>query len=488
MKKKYYDRSYELIEQKNNILLLFSYSEDSDEQYCVVNKSDVDVIRDNYTRLSEQYLVQLERDEKKLSMYEYDELTNAQLHFEQAVLDQNINTEQWHQCAVEAYKAYLATVKDNIQSNDWRDSTRNQEEFFQAYKKQYAKEQALEKIAGYKNDKAYEKTVPLCLKDKSMFVAWKYFWSDKNERIIKLPINPRNNRAADTSDYKTWSTFEKACEIADKNNYHGVGIVFNGRGLMGIDIDDCFNDGELAQKARDIVEEVNSYTEISPSGKGIHILCFGNLPSGDMYKRKDDLEMYDTGRFFTLTGKCLDGKFRKIPARASTQQAIDNISQKYLKRESIRRKSNVVEEILTIDDDVFIKKIMQSKKGTDFINMYEKGLPPMDEQGAVVLGCRKDRDRDGTLDNTDWSKVDFHFCGVLAFYNPPKEQVDRIYRNSKLMRTKWDTYRGSQTYGEITISQAYNTRASVYDHTVAKIQAIGHKYDKKISKKIQEME
>lgn len=63
--------------------------------------------------------------------------------------------------------------------------------------------------------------------------------------------------------------------------------------------------GEVAVWAQQIIEGLDGYTELSPSGAGIHIIVRGELPGGG--NRKGPLEMYDTKRFFTMTGHVLGG-------------------------------------------------------------------------------------------------------------------------------------------------------------------------------------
>jgi putative DNA primase/helicase len=43
---------------------------------------------------------------------------------------------------------------------------------------------------------------------------------------------------------------------------------------------------------------------------------------------------------------------------------------------------------------------------------------------------------------------------TLAYYTKDAQQIDRIFRQSKLMRNKWDQLHGSETYGAITIAKA----------------------------------
>lgn len=126
----------------------------------------------------------------------------------------------------------------------------------------------------------------------------------------KIPYDAKTGRAAKVNVPATWCTFAEAVQALQetdgngKPRYTGVGFMFSNSGLVGIDIDKCVIDGKLTEKARDIVEMLDSYTEISTSGTGLHIIMKGYVP-GDR-NRKDGVEMYDKNRFFVMTGSVLE--------------------------------------------------------------------------------------------------------------------------------------------------------------------------------------
>lgn len=88
----------------------------------------------------------------------------------------------------------------------------------------------------------------------------------------------------------------------------GIGFMFSvSDPYTGIDLDKCLNaeTGELEPWAQRCVDLFNSYTEITPSGKGLHIIIRGKLPGKG--RKKGKFEVYDRGRFFTFTGNVFDG-------------------------------------------------------------------------------------------------------------------------------------------------------------------------------------
>jgi len=124
------------------------------------------------------------------------------------------------------------------------------------------------------------------------------------DRSNKVPYYIDKTRKASPTDVATWSTYADAVACVDDG--FGLGFVFK-RGFTGIDIDKCFVDGVLTDRARDLVAMFDSYTELSPSGNGLHIICEGMLP-GARGVRKDGVEMYSRQRYFTMTGDVFDGR------------------------------------------------------------------------------------------------------------------------------------------------------------------------------------
>ena len=100
-----------------------------------------------------------------------------------------------------------------------------------------------------------------------------------------------------------------AVESKQSSKLSGIGYVFTKDDpFIGIDLDDCFEDGQLTPAAADIVRWADSYTEKSVSGNGLHIIVKGNLPEGFANKISMEhvgfkcLEMYDHRRYFTMSG------------------------------------------------------------------------------------------------------------------------------------------------------------------------------------------
>lgn len=117
----------------------------------------------------------------------------------------------------------------------------------------------------------------------------------------KVPIDPHTGGGARANDPSTWGTLNQALDAVMRYSLDGIGIEL-GNGLCGIDLDHCFDDLGIviADWATDIIKTMDSYTEVSPSGTGIHILFSGSIPEGS--RKNNGVEMYAGGRYFTVTG------------------------------------------------------------------------------------------------------------------------------------------------------------------------------------------
>ena len=115
------------------------------------------------------------------------------------------------------------------------------------------------------------------------WVAYRLTWDEKKEKIKKIPINPHDGTQAKANDPTTWGTYEEATTFAMRQGLiagksGGIGFEF-ANGYAGIDLDDVIDEkGNLTDYAAEIVQIMNSYTEISPSDKGIHILFKIDVP------------------------------------------------------------------------------------------------------------------------------------------------------------------------------------------------------------------
>ena len=140
----------------------------------------------------------------------------------------------------------------------------------------------------------------------------------------KIPRNAIKSLPASSTNPDTWSSFETSISAVENGTYDYIGFVFNDNGIVGIDIDDGYDeDGFLSEIAVDIIGRCKSYTEKSKSGRGFHILLKGDLP----FKGKNNLkgvEIYKAARYFIMTGETL-----LYTEMLENQEVIDYIVEKY---------------------------------------------------------------------------------------------------------------------------------------------------------------
>jgi len=148
--------------------------------------------------------------------------------------------------------------------------------------------------------------VPLALRMLNQWVAWKR--ERRDGKWTKVPIRPSDGRTrASVDDPRTWGSFEQACN-APRDRVQGIGFVFTEDDpYCGLDFDGCISDdGELHPAAAEILAELNAYQERSPSQRGMHAIVEAILGSGRKTSKTPwggDFEVYDRGRFFTVTGQ-----------------------------------------------------------------------------------------------------------------------------------------------------------------------------------------
>ena len=174
--------------------------------------------------------------------------------------------------------------------------------------------------------------IPQLLRGWPQWVTW---GRTADGGLDKVPRSVQGCNASST-DPATWATFEQAAEVVRSGRSEGVGFVFGGeRNFVGVDLDGCRNKetGKIEEWARGIITDLDSYSEISPSGTGVKVYCLGRSPfdTGRNQKleqfpavdpiKKPGIEVYDHARFFAMTGNRLGGKLPKEPQERTAQVA-----------------------------------------------------------------------------------------------------------------------------------------------------------------------
>lgn len=281
--------------------------------------------------------------------------------------------------------------------------------------------------------------IPQELKQLKNWCVWKY--QERNGKKTKIPFNAETGEFAKSNDSSTWSDYETAvnCQGAD-----GVGFFFEPP-YVGIDLDNIEDDLHLyrnGDRLDNIVAEFTdafkSYTEVSPSGNGLHIIIKGKIPGNR--KRKGNIEMYDSGRFFTMTGNKIS-KYSEI--NNVNPQVFKEIHSKYLPDNTVPIPTrNTAQTIHNLSEMEIINEIYKSKQARLFDDLMK-----------------------GNWDRhySSQSEADMAMANILAFWCAKDySQMDSIFRQSGLYRGKWDEKRKNSTYGEQTLFKAINEASNIY--------------------------
>ena len=143
--------------------------------------------------------------------------------------------------------------------------------------------------------------VPPEIEGLRQFLVWRL--ESREGKPTKVPYSPHGGMGSST-DPSTWGTLEKAQKAAERGDYSGIGFVISPP-FVGIDFDYCINEeGQIDPSIKEVIDWFDSYTEISPSGRGIHILIKGSFdgPGFNRHVEGRKIEVYQKARYFTFTG------------------------------------------------------------------------------------------------------------------------------------------------------------------------------------------
>ena len=215
----------------------------------------------------------------------------------------------------------------------------------------------------------------------------------------------------------------------------GVGFVFTAEDdYVGIDLDGCIDPdtGAITNEAIAIVNAINSYTEISPSGTGLHIIAKGTLPPGR--RRKGGSEAYEELRYFTFTGNILPGTPATIEERTAALAEFHRI---YLADPEPKPTPLMPRGSGTLGDLDLIQRARAARNGHKFSKLFDGDFSDYPSQ----------------------SEGDLALVSGIAFWTPDADQIDRIFRMSGLVRRKWHR----EDYRDSTIEKALAGRTEFYE-------------------------
>jgi hypothetical protein len=268
----------------------------------------------------------------------------------------------------------------------------------------------------------------------------------------------------------------------------GIGVVLiPENGYVGGDLDGCVNPvtGHIAAWATEIISELATYTELSPSGTGLRFFAAGTLPPRG--RRKGAIEIYTDRRYLTLTGWHLEESPVTIEPR---QTQLDNLWCRLFGPQigdtvwTVRENGDIqnaqpftIAAIAPAPSGELYAQFIETSTGHPLMRCEKTPapqsttLPWLLDDGDVVRRIKhaSNSARVAALAQGDWtqnyasqSEADLAMCCHLAFWSRDAAQIDRLFRSTALLRDKWDEKRGAQTYGERTIAEALARQTAHY--------------------------
>lgn len=293
--------------------------------------------------------------------------------------------------------------------------------------------------------------IPAELRERRQWILWRFEWrKDDPEHQLKptkIPYIPRPGCGkASVTNPADWGTFDEAVQAPltcvepvdhdtplEVSGYSGLGFVFTANDpYTGIDLDDTQGNEEAYQRQFKVFREFDSYSELSPSGKGMHIFVKGQIPGGKG-RRRAFIELYCQERFFTMTGNVQ----RDVPI--AERQELLNILYEQM-GPPVKEYAHVQDQAQTETDEEIIAQARRALNGDKFSDLYD---------GDWVSHYPGD----GTGDQ---SRADFALIDILAYWSKNQAQVTRLFLQSQLGQR--DKARSRPSYVENMVKRAYDNQ------------------------------
>ena len=281
--------------------------------------------------------------------------------------------------------------------------------------------------------------VPVDLTDAAQWLVWRSV--ARKGKPAKVPFTAAGPPYRPGSE-RGLATFAEALARWERGGYDGLGFAFLANDpFVGIDLDWKHLPGEgVPPVARAFVRRFGSYAELSPSGRGLHIIVRGRLPA-DARRRVDvmgvHVEVYDRDRYFTVTGERLPESAHSV---TDAQGVLDAMYAKLLRRPP--RPSPNLHPPTNLDDDELLRRAFAARNGDRIRALYygdTRGYPSRSEADAAL-------------------------AALLAFYTgPDPERLERLMWRSRLARPdKWNSKRAGQTWIQRTVRFAIKSQPRFY--------------------------
>ena len=313
------------------------------------------------------------------------------------------------------------------------------------------------------------------LRERKIWLCYPLIWNETKHGGVggydKPPVNPYTLTNARSNDSSSLATFAEAaaqigkkahvitkgheglyeCEIA------GVGVAFSGTGVCGLDLDNVVNRERkvMTREAGEIIELLDSYTEISPSGTGLHVIFTGKLPEDikKLAKNKRDIfktelaeyQLFDSG-YMTISGEVVGD--HELGER--TDQVVE-LYEKYFKevepieKLSTRRPAGAPSVVSSSSGYSYERWLEEVKRLSD-----KEVLERIFESGSTGKKVKALYNGDMSEYNNDHSRADQALCTFLYGFTSDRTLTERVFRSSALFRASGK----SKKYLEHTLNKA----------------------------------
>lgn len=296
--------------------------------------------------------------------------------------------------------------------------------------------------------------IPGGLKSRESWLLWKYKFDHDRDEWTKVPVNPHTGGFGSSTDPDSWAAFDKVREIHERDGIQsdGIGFVFDPSDtIVGVDIDDARNpeNGRPSPNAKAIINELDSWTEVSPSGTGYHVYLHGMLPA-DAKNRDGKIEIYQDKRFFTVTGNHVDGTPESIERRNDSLQSVhaEYVADDESDEQRPQGGSDGPSESVVLSDRELLEKAKNADDGGKFKRLWNgdtSGYPSHSEARKALVS-------------------------KLAFWTGnDRKRTRKLFRQSPLAQQKpEDSLRDFDDYLESKVfpkSETYNPKGSANETT-----------------------
>lgn len=241
--------------------------------------------------------------------------------------------------------------------------------------------------------------IPDELKQLNQWLVWKAENVNGSDKPTKVPYNAKTGAKASVVDPSSWCSFDNAVNsLANGGSYSGIGFVFTSNDCYCLT--DLDHSKDFAEKQIEIFKKLDSYSEISPSGKGLHIITKATIPSGC---RKNSIEIYSSHRYATFTGNVYHNK--------PIEDRQNEITQLYNELKGDKNDNLVIEEPEKYSDLEIAQQCRNAINGEKFSQLYRG---------------------EWQCNYPSQSEADLALINIIAFYTKNRNQIIRIFQSSSL--------------------------------------------------------